>query len=373
MPKDTAFSFAPQQAEAAKTFATWWKNRDKQDLIFRLFGYAGTGKTTVVRHLVADLELSVCYAAFTGKAALMMQRSGCMGASTIHSLIYEVVEGADGAVDFRLNRDSAAHDCDLIVIDECSMVDQDLALDLLSFKKPILVLGDPAQLPPVAGAGYFINAEPNVMLTEIHRQAKDNPIIHLATRVREGGMIEPGTYGTSLVTRRGTLSVEEILKADQVIVGMNKTRKAYNDRMRKTLGRGGLAPEDGDRLVCLKNDRQLGLFNGGMFTVDKALKRRSQKDMVRLRVASDDFPGRAPFIVQVRREFFFGGVEDLDWKELKHTQHFDFGYALTCHKSQGSQWAHVVAYDESAVFRDDSRRWLYTAITRASERLTLVM
>ena len=368
-----AITFAPQQAEAAKTFSQWWKTRHPGDNIFRLFGYAGTGKTTVVKHLVADLDLKVCYAAFTGKAALMMQRAGCMDASTIHSLIYQVIEGIDGAVEFKLNPDSAVKDCDLIVIDECSMVDADLADDLLSFGKPILVLGDPAQLPPVKGAGFFINAEPNAMLTEIHRQARDNPIIHLATTVREGGVIRAGQFGASRVLTRGTLSIEEILAADQVIVGLNKTRRVYNARMRLALGREGLNPEKDDRLVCLKNDRQLGLFNGGMFTVEEALKRRKQKDMIRMRIRSDDFPGRAPFIVQVRREFFFGGVEDLDWRDLKHSQHFDFGYALTCHKSQGSQWNHVIAYDESQSFREDHRKWLYTAITRASERLTLVL
>lgn len=368
-----SFTFAPQQADAARTFADWWKNRVSGDQIFRLFGYAGTGKTTVVKHLVADLGLNVAYAAFTGKAALMMKRSGCHDASTIHSLIYQVVEGDDGMVEFKLNPDSEAKNVDLIVIDECSMVDQDLAFDLMSFEKPILVLGDPAQLPPVAGAGFFINHEPNVMLTEIHRQAKGNPIIHLATCVREGNPFKLGAYGTSCVVPRGTLEIEEILAADQILVGLNKTRKAYNARIRKALGRASMSPEKEDRLVCLKNDRALGLFNGGMFTIEEVLKRKSKKDTFRIKVKSDDFENRAPFIVQVRQEFFLGGVEALDWRDLKHSQHFDYGYALTCHKSQGSQWPHVIAYDESQSFRDDHRKWLYTAITRASERLTLVM
>lgn len=368
------FTFAPQQAAAARTFSDWWKNRSPADQIFRLFGYAGTGKTTVVKHLVADLDLRVAYAAFTGKAALMMRKSGCEGASTIHALIYEVIDNGDGSVEFRLNPDSDARHVDLIVIDECSMVDQDLAFDLMSYNKPILVLGDPAQLPPVASAGFFINATPNVMLTEIHRQAKDNPIIHLATLVREGNPIRHGTYGDTRVMPRGVLSAQDLLAADQVLVGLNATRKSFNSRMRHALGRKSAAPEKDDRLVCLKNDRQLGIFNGGIFTVDEVKKpTRANKDFFRLKIKSEDFDGRAPFNVQVRKEYFLGGLEHLDWRDLKQSQQFDYGYALTCHKSQGSQWPHVIAYDESQSFRDDRRKWLYTAITRASERLTLVM
>jgi exodeoxyribonuclease-5 len=369
-----AFTFAPQQAAAARTFSDWWKNRHSGDQIFRLFGYAGTGKTTVVRHLVADLKLRVAYAAFTGKAALMMRRSGCENASTIHALIYEVISHPDGHVEFRLNPDSAAAHVDLIVIDECSMVDQDLAFDLMSFGKPILVLGDPAQLPPVKGAGFFINAEPNVMLTEIHRQARDNPIIHLATLVREGHSFQRGSYGSSRVVPRGTLTAEDLLAADQVLVGLNATRKSFNSRMRFALKRESASPQAEDRLVCLKNDRALGIFNGGIFTVDEVKKpTKARKEYFRLKVSSDDFEGRAPFEVQVRKEFFLGGLDDLDWRELRNSQQFDYGYALTCHKSQGSQWPHVIAYDESQTFREDHRKWLYTAITRASERLTLVM
>lgn len=365
--------FSPQQTDAITAVKHWLENDAKDKQVFRLFGYAGTGKTTIARHLAEGLDGDVCYAAFTGKAALMMRRNGCVGASTIHSLIYQVFEAPDGSVTFVVDPDSPAAHCSLIVIDECSMVDEELGKDLLSFEKPVLVLGDPAQLPPVSSAGFFTECEPDTMLTEIHRQAKDNPIIQLATTIRTGGTLQHGPYGESSIIRRGTLSAEDIVAADQVIVGKNVTRKGYNARIRKHLGRESVMPEPGDRLVCLKNDKNLGIFNGGIFTVKDVPTRRSRKNMVRLKVESDDFQNRAAFLVSVRREFFFGGVEDLDWKELKHSQQFDFGYALTCHKAQGSQWPHVVVYDESGVFRDDARRWLYTAVTRAQERLTLVM
>lgn len=365
-------TWSPQQAHALDAAASWLREAQRGGpLLFRLFGYAGTGKTTLARHLAAGLS-RVCYAAFTGKAALMMRRAGCTGATTIHSLIYTPTEMPDGTVEFILNRESAAADADLIVIDECSMVDAALAHDILSFKKPVLVLGDPAQLPPVGDAGYFTEAKPDVMLTEIHRQARDNPIIYLATRVREGHGVSHGTYGDSLITRQGVLDEGYLLKADQVLVGRNVTRNTFNVRLRRAMGRAGLLPEKGDRLVCLKNDRDLGLFNGGMFDVSSTPPRQSRPNFLRLKIKSEEVPDRKPFMVQVRREFFLGGVENLSWKELKHSQQFDYGYALTCHKAQGSQWPHVVVYDESGVFRGDAARWLYTAITRASERLTLV-
>ncbi|GHG24496.1 ATP-dependent DNA helicase [Paracoccus aerius] len=373
-------SLSPQQREAVDAVAAWHRgcmasingNRRMSQQIMRVFGYAGTGKTTTARRFAEQVNGSVVYAAYTGKAALMMQKSGCVGASTIHSLIYRVEEDDYGRHSFRLNRDSDAKEADLIVIDECSMVDEELARDLLSFRRPILVLGDPAQLTPVKGAGFFTSAEPDVMLTEIHRQAADNPIIQLATAAREGRAIVPGTYGHSRVVRRGTLSTEEVAGADQVLVGLNRTRTSFNKRIRNHLGRGdaGPLPEVDDKLVCLRNDKDKGILNGGLFTV---LDAHPAESLVEMTLTSEDFPDRDPVSVSVRREFFIGGAEELPRDELRGTQQFDYGYALTTHKAQGSQWGGVIAYDESSTFRAEAKRWLYTAITRAADRLTLVV
>lgn len=370
---------SPKQREAVDAVAAWHRNcmasingnRRMSQQIMRVFGYAGTGKTTTARHFAEQVAGPVLYAAYTGKAALMMQKSGCAGASTIHSMIYRVEEDRYGRHSFRLNRESDARNADLIVIDECSMVDEELARDLLSFRRPILVLGDPAQLPPVKGAGFFTSAEPDVMLTEIHRQAADNPIIQLATAAREGREIAIGNYGHTRVVPRGVLSTEEVASADQVLVGLNRTRQSFNRRIRQSLGRGaaGALPEAGDKLVCLRNDKDKSILNGGLFTVVEV---EPKGDEVEMLVASEDFPDRAPVDVTVRREFFIGGVEDLDKNDLRGTQQFDFGYALTVHKAQGSQWGRVIAYDESGTFRTEAKRWLYTAITRAADRLTLV-
>src|ERR1700722_6360302 len=167
-----------EQRAALDKVGRWLKAGEPQ--VFRLFGYAGVGKTTLARHVAEAARGEAAFAAFTGKAALVLRSKGCAGASTIHALIYRASEGDEGAPTFTLNHDGPASRAGLIVIDECSMVDAELGRDLLSFGKQILVLGDPAQLPPVKGGGYFTETEPDVMLTEIHRQAEDDPIIRLS-------------------------------------------------------------------------------------------------------------------------------------------------------------------------------------------------
>lgn len=366
--------WSPQQAAGIDAVAAWHRSyRPGGQQIMRVFGYAGTGKTTLARHFAEQIGGQTCYAAFTGKAALMMRRNGCDGAATIHSLIYQVKERRDGSIEFVLDPESAASTAALIVIDECSMVDADLARDLMSYGRPILVLGDPAQLPPVKGAGFFTDATPDVMLTEIHRQAAENPIIQMATNVREGNRLEVGQYGESRVVRRGVLTGSEVLSAGQILVGKNVTRHTYNRKMRGLLGRSGPLPEPGDKLVCLRNDKLTGIYNGGLFETIEAAPSETSPSCLDMRVSSDDFARRPPVEALVRRECFEGGLEDMDWRDLRGTQQFDYGYALTTHKAQGSQWPDVIVYDESGTFRDEWRRWLYTAITRASDRVTVVV
>ena len=147
-------SFTPHQDSALKAVADWLKAKPGKNgtpPVFRLFGYAGTGKTTLARHVAEGVEGEVKFAAFTGKAALVMRNKGCDNASTIHSLIYRARESGVEQPSFELWDDAPASKAKLIVIDECSMVDAELGRDLLSFDCPLLVLGDPAQLPPIAG------------------------------------------------------------------------------------------------------------------------------------------------------------------------------------------------------------------------------
>ena len=203
-------SFSPHQDAALQAVATWLKAKPGSNgtpQVFRLFGYAGTGKTTLANHIAEQADGEVKFAAFTGKAASVMRGKGCRGASTIHSLIYRARESGEEVPNFDLWDEAPASKAALIIIDECSMVDAELGRDLLSFGVPLLVLGDPAQLPPIQGGGFFTEAEPDVMLTEVHRQAEGNPIIRLSMDIRAGEYLEPGRYGeTEVVAQRRSRS-----------------------------------------------------------------------------------------------------------------------------------------------------------------------
>jgi exodeoxyribonuclease-5 len=365
--------WTPEQDKALTAVARWLKAGDSQ--VFRLFGYAGAGKTTLARHFAEHVGGEVAFAAFTGKAAHVMRQKGCEGATTIHALIYRPARDEDneeGELLFTLRRDAPAASADLIIIDECSMVDEDLGRDLLSFRKPVLVLGDPAQLPPVKGGGYFTETEPDFMLTEIHRQAIGNPIIRLSMQIREGrpqtGSDDFGGDHLCRIIRKDEVTPEAILGADQVLVGTNRTRKRFNDRIRDLRGHRDPLPEAMEKLVCLRNNKSKGLLNGGIWTV--ALRKAPRGEKARMLVAPED--GGKPVSISVPKVMFTEGPEAVDWSIRKGSDEFDFGYALTVHKAQGSQWENVVLFDESFAFREHAARWLYTGVTRAAQRLTVV-
>jgi exodeoxyribonuclease-5 len=360
--------WSPQQDAALSAVGRWLKAGEPQ--VFRLFGYAGTGKTTLARHIADNADGSVAFAAFTGKAAHVMRGKGCRDATTIHSLIYRARGEDENGPTFTLNDDSAAGKAALIVIDECSMVDAEIGRDLLSFGKPVLVLGDPAQLPPIAGGGFFTAAEPDVMLTEVHRQAFDDPIIRMSMTVREGGTLDIGAYGQSRVIERGDLDQEDVLAADQVLVGRNVTRRSYNIRIRQLLGREAPVPVADDTLVCLRNDRKRGLLNGSLWRV--AEERKVRRGLLRYALSPEEGAALKNTLVSINPAFFDGTADALSLAERRRSDEFNFGYVLTVHKAQGSQWDDVMLFDESFAFRENRARWLYTGITRAAERITVV-
>lgn len=372
--------FSPQQDDALMAASRWLKAGDRQ--VFRLFGYAGTGKTTLARHLAEDVDGDVLFAAFTGKAAQVLRSRGASKASTIHSLIYrpkgeDVVEDEETGrkevlPTFSLNRQSPLSKADLIIIDECSMVDEDLGRDLLSFGTPVLVLGDPGQLPPVSGGGFFTEHEPDILLEEIHRQARDNPIIELARQVREGNQVMIGDYGDAAkVIAKRDVNTDDVLAADQVLVGTNKTRRLYNQRLRDLKGFEGPLPAAGDKLVCLRNDPKKGLLNGSLWQVTSAA--RTVKPAMNILIRTEDEGvDRHSAKVKLLKAAFEEPEKEVSWQIKRRHDDFDYGYALTVHKAQGSQWEDVYLFDESYAFREHRDRWLYTAITRAAEKLTIV-
>lgn len=383
-----------QQQDAVDAINRWLKSSDEQ--VFRLFGYAGTGKTSLAKYLATGATL---FCAFTGKAAYVLQQKGCE-AYTIHQLIYcakersklklkelelnltntddpEEIEKIEKQIafeykklsspSFALNPESAVKTADLVIVDECSMVNEQMARDLMSFGTKILVLGDPAQLPPVYGAGFFIKEKPDYMLTEIHRQAKGNPIIDLATRIRQRDYLSPDG---DMVVNWGSISPEEVLTYDQILVGKNLTRKATNRKIRALLNRGSIIPVPGDRLVCLRNDHEVGLLNGGIWEVDSCYDGDEYLDLVIKDPEID-----SGFIAVEAHRHYFADEENrpLPWWVRKEAQEFDYGYALTVHKSQGSQWDRVLIFDESGCFGRDAHKWLYTAVTRAAKEVKLVV
>lgn len=400
MTDTTEIVWSPQQQSAIDMISDWLVDGGQQ--VFRCFGFAGTGKTTLTKQAVIDEGGLVLYGAFTGKAASVMRRHGTP-ASTIHQMIYNL-EPPDAAKyrrvrdeykvtptpelkaklsdlrqpQFVLNHDSPAAEASLIVLDEVSMVYEEMAKDLLSFNVPILVLGDPGQLPPVRGTGYFTETEPDVMLTEIHRQAEGNPIITLATMARTGEPISAGEYGQwSSVIERVKWTAEMALATDQILVGKHRTRRAINKRVRSLRGYDGIYPLVGEKLICLRNDHRKGILNGIMGEVLEVGK--LEPFSIPLKLKLED--GRKVELEALRAHFDEyeneGALEEFDttypfWVR-KNVAEFDFGYAITVHKSQGSQWDHVTLVDDRFGRDPETRsRWLYTAITRAVETITIV-
>lgn len=393
--------FSPQQDKALLDFKHWFDS-GAPGQVFHLFGFAGSGKTTLAIELAKGIGGTVLFGAFTGKAAFVMHSKGCFGAQTIHSLIYRTKQKSKlrlveleqelaqteeedkrailraeintertsiKQLSFSLDKCSGVKDASLLIIDEVSMIDEQIAKDLLSFNTPILVLGDPAQLPPIKGRGYFMTKSPEIMLTDVHRTALDNPVLQLATKVRSGDRIAYGSYGEgdqlSLVVRSDELKQGCSRAYDQIIVGKNRTRVSANDSMRLQLGFNQQLPVENDRVVCLKNNHDLGLMNGTLYDV------RAMEDTgyeILLKVEPEE--GGDLVDVECYREPFIG--EETPYWRGERFDEFTYGYAITCHKAQGSEWPNVFIVDESSVFRADHAKWLYTAVTRASNKVMIV-
>lgn len=424
-----SFIPSPQQMAAIAAIEDWFRRRTRDQQVFRLFGYAGTGKTTITRHAIGELGLEpmdrtggaggVLYAAFTGKAALVMTRKGTP-ASTIHSLIYKVSEATPEEIErvtreletlrkglrsmgpaersfaetqirrlelrladihqprFILNEQSLVRDADLIVLDEVSMVGAEMASDLLAFGKPILVLGDPGQLPPIKGDGAFTDADPDVMLTDIHRQAETSAIIRLATLARQSMPIPYGEHDDFVwKMRRSDIGPHQFLKGGQVICGRNATRLFLNTAMKQAAGFPDAYPRGlGEKIICLKNRHDLGLVNG-MF-LDLSDIRDESPLAFSASVRTEDgtsVPGRQWFYKGHFDDHVAYDAERLrrDWRDMRGLVESVWGYAITCHKAQGSQWENVIVYDDGlGRTAEDRARWLYTAITRAEQGLVIL-
>lgn len=393
--------FAPQQQAALQAVTDWLENRTSHQQVFRLFGFAGSGKTTLAKYFAEGIQGRVHFAAYTGKAAYVMRRKGCSGATTIHKLIYLPKTKGRGRLtelreelatapvhmrpaieraiqheeeglhkpSFSLNTESEILGAALLIVDECSMVGEDIARDLMSFGVPLLVLGDPAQLPPVKQKGYFTgpDVKPDVLLTQVHRQAEGNAVLSLATQIRETRRCpDYGSYGDSRIIRRDEMNQDLALEADQILVGRNATRRAINSRVRELIGFEDDLPVAGDKVVCLKNDHRIGLLNGSLWQVKEIFS--ADEDRVVMMLTDEE---GNDLEVDAHAKVFLGREDEIDYWDRKDAQEFDFGYALTVHKAQGSQWDNILIMDESGI-SNPPERWLYTAVTRAAESVVVV-
>ena len=368
------------QLAAIRDMIDWYINRPKQQEYY-LAGYAGAGKSTVAGIGVEEIStrlkkrLKVLWGAYTGKAADVLRRMHGVEADTIHRLIYKPVEGKDGKIVFKLNPESPVAEADLLVLDECSMIPEDVARDLASFKVKILVLGDPGQLPPIRGTSPFTSRSPDSFLREIHRQAQDNPIIRLATLVREGQPIPFGEYGDGVRRIRRDAEAKPYVNDNdtQVICGVHRIRWSTTRWIREERGYDSNLPLVGEKLLCCRNKHDLGLFNGTPVTLSSIVPAAKPGEII-LGVKTDD--GRRLDELRTRTELFREHFEGSFEKDPAFTHrdylHFDWAYVLSCHKAQGSSWARVTVLDDSASFGDDRFRWLYTAITRSEGELTIV-
>ena len=364
-------NYTPQQAAVIEDAHAWFRNPSG---IYRIDGKAGTGKTSCA-NAIASIARNPSFLTITGKAASRLRSKGC-AASTIHSKIYRCFATEDpktkrSVIKFSLNRDSDIIEHDLLLIDESSMVPERVARDLLSFNVPLLVLGDPAQLPPVKSSeSYFMSSvTPRHTLTQIHRQALDSPILTLANRASLGEPLPIGTYGTSSVVPRLLVSPSDLLSYTQVLCGRNATRHALNAQLRALFHKGTPLPSTpvlGDRLICLRNDHELGLLNGVQYTVTE-LHDCDNPSFLSFSV-TPEFDTLLPSLtVTAHASYFTHPGSEPEFAIANTASHFDFAYAITVHKAQGSEWPSVAIVDESSVFRAHSRNWLYTAITRAED------
>ncbi len=409
------------QQNAEKLIQEWYLHTDDQ--VFVLSGYAGTGKTFLLKRVVEGLGLvagkEAIFVAPTGKAASVLVKNGTP-ASTIHSLIYVREEddfdvNEDGEVIHKSGRlkfskkESIGSGIKLIVIDESSMVDNLILRDLLSFNVKCLFCGDNAQLPPVNGNNILLE-HPDYQLQEIVRQEQDNPIIQLAQKARRGEFIPYGTYGDCVaVVPKGRLKGEErkrlFCEANQIIVGRNVTRATINQEMRlyQGISPAQTFPVDGEKLICTLNNWERYVDEAGeIYLVNGIIGYCSNVNEQPDHLGSMNF--QAEFLNDVAyglvfdsavftQGFYAHGYGDLAYKlvngmfvhegnnavlrkvkvKAKETIcRFEFAYAITCHKAQGSEFDFVVVFDESYAFQEDRFKWLYTAITRAKKKLLII-
>ena len=329
---------------------------------FVMHGLAGSGKTTVLSHMARRFPGSML-CTFTGKAASILRLKTGLDAMTIHSAFYKLKKekiSEDGKRELIFSeahyKGELSHA--LLLLDECSMINEAMAQDLIRTGAKIIACGDPGQLPPVEGKQFF--SKPNIALQTIHRQALESPIIRQAHAVRQGNPYE--SDGDAFrVARHGELTANEKLDADIILCWTNATKRAINRHVRELRGFQFMPhPQAGEPVLCLRNAPDYGIFNGAIYTLREPFMEGDTSIVIEVegqgvRVPNVNFEGIKTGLSP--------GVKAITW--------FDFGYALTVHKAQGSEWGNVILIDEYRR-KEERKEWLYTGITRAANKITII-
>ena len=347
--------------------------------ITTIAGYAGSGKTTLISYFIEqnDLMDKTHFCTYTGKAALVLQQKG-LPATTIHKLIYQTIFNHKTGEFYFMKKPKLDSNIKLIVIDEISMVPRDLLRDLQRYGIPIIALGDPGQLEPIGDTDNNLLKKPDIFLTEIHRQALDSSIIRLSMDIREGKPLKL-TYNDPYVKiiKKEEVHFGVLDWADQILVSRNATRHGLNDHMREELGYSGEFPMVGEKVICLRNywDKSnsdgYALTNGATGTVKRAktLSHYFYPNNTVIDFLPDFSDGE---FSQLKLNGKVLKREKVTYQKGKKLFDFDYGYAITTHKSQGSQFPKVFIYNETLP-HTDHKRLLYTAATRAEDKLVIAI
>ena len=363
-------------------------------------GYAGTGKSTLVRFIVealgVDIDEDVCYVAFTGKAATVLKQKGCANAITAHKLLYKATPKSDGTFMFVPNR---SLEYKVVVVDEVSMLPKTMWDLLIGHNIYILAMGDPGQLPPVSkDEDNHVLDNPHVFLDEIMRQAQDSEIIRLSMWVREGKSIAsfPCQKQQVQIVKPSGVVLGMYDWADQVLCATNAKRNQINNYMR--LSRGfGPNPQVGDKIISLHNHWQCAsvrgdwaLTNGCIGTIkdfylDKVRPPSYiyEKPITYMQTTVNLDDGDSFYLIPIDHNAIITGEPTLtpqqEYRMRKNPYcadppyDFSYAYAITCHKAQGSEWDKVLIFEEKFPFNsEEHQKWLYTAVTRAKEKLVVV-
>lgn len=324
-----------------------------------LGGYAGTGKSTVIRVLLQAMEqksYSFCACAYTGKATNVLRKKG-MHANTIHSTIYEPYKDENGETIWSVAPTSKIVDdgIDGFIVDEASMVSKEIHQDLVSFGLPIIYVGDHGQLEPI-GSNFNLMQNPMYKLEQVHRNAGE--IAHFANHLRQGHSAVSFKGATQVqIVREDAIQERHLASVDQIICAFNKTRVQLNERVRKEKKIQYTFIAKGEKVICLRNNRKQGLFNG-MQGIVKKVHPNERFDFI-----SDD-----KFYEKIHYDPDQFGLEKNDFDFGQSANPFDYAYAITCHKAQGDEWNNVIVYEQRCD-KWDNVRWAYTAASRAKHGL----